>query len=310
MALAREAVREVDGDTWLISDRLFIRRQSKPHETQLSWSDGQGSFYVLSDANTATDPLPPAVPLPATSPIQKVHSAADRTATWRFGEAFLKVKDMDAQEARCTREHVTIAALHARGGWKSFHLPRVLYHALWGNRFVLLITAVRGRTLGSIWPTMDDEMKDRCVNQVVEACKELAQWTGDYIGGVDRRILAEGYLAGRNNDYTNDDLVATSKELGMDCAVPFHFYHCDLGPGNVIVHVNDDRSISIGIIDWEIAGFVPWEWIRTKVRLSAGLDLPWEGDSRLEYRRRVKMKLGELGFPDVVDAWWARWGDR
>ncbi|KAK7906414.1 hypothetical protein PG985_016420 [Apiospora marii] len=64
-------------------------------------SDGQGLFYVLYNATT-TNP-PPALPLPATSPIQKVHSAADRTATWQFGEAFLKVKFMDAQERQCTR---------------------------------------------------------------------------------------------------------------------------------------------------------------------------------------------------------------
>lgn len=310
MALAREAVREVDGDTWLISDRVLIRRQPRLHDTQPSWSDGQGLFYGLSDAITTTDP-PPTVPLPATSPIQKVHSAADRTATWQFGEAFLKVKDMDEQETRCTREHVTLAALHARGAWASFDLPRVLYWALWGKRYVLLTTAVRGQTLGTAWPTMGEEMKEHCVNQVIEACKELAQWTGDHVGGVDGRILADGYLAGRDKDYTNDDLAATSKELGMNCDVPFRFYHCDMGPGNVIVDVkNDGCSISIGIIDWEIAGFVPWEWIRTKVRLSAGLDLPWGDDSRLEYRRRVKVKMGELGFPDVVDAWWAKWGDR
>ncbi|KAK7998894.1 hypothetical protein PG991_014569 [Apiospora marii] len=67
-------------------------------KASLSWSDGQGLFYVLLDATT-TEP-PPALPLPATSPIQKVHSAADRTATWQFGEAFLKMKDMDAPEVR------------------------------------------------------------------------------------------------------------------------------------------------------------------------------------------------------------------
>ncbi|KAK6819449.1 hypothetical protein PG987_015932 [Apiospora arundinis] len=224
---------------------------------------------------------------------QKVHSAADRTATWQFGEAFLKVKDLNEQEARCTREHVTLARLHARGGWTTFDLPRVLYHGLWdNNRYVLLTTAVRGRTFGSWWPSMNEEMKNRCVNRVIEACKERLS----------------GRAGGRS--YTNDDLVAASKEMGMNCYVPFHFYHCDLGPGNILVDVkegdDDGRSISNGIIDWEIAGFVPWEWIMTKFRVSAGLDLPWQGDSRLEYRRRVRLKMGELGFPDVVDAFTAR----
>ncbi|KAK8011625.1 hypothetical protein PG990_010590 [Apiospora arundinis] len=150
MVLAREAVREVVSHSWLISDRLFIRRQSQSHDTQPSWCDGQGAFYVLSDATTTTEPPPSklssySVPLPATSPIQKVHSAADRTATWQFGEAFLKVKDLNEQEARCTREYVTLARSHTRGGWATFNFPRVLYHGLWdNNRYVLLTTAVGG----------------------------------------------------------------------------------------------------------------------------------------------------------------------
>ncbi|KAK8048459.1 hypothetical protein PG994_010189 [Apiospora phragmitis] len=299
MAPAREAVQEIDGDSWLISDRLFIHRQSKPHDTQPSWPDGQGSFYVLS---SATEPPPSSMPLPMTSPIQKVHSAADRTATWQFGEAFLKVKDMNEQETHNTREHVTLTYLHAKGGW-TFDLPRVLHHALWSNRYVLLVTAVRGRTLGSEWPTMDEEMKEYYINRVIEVCRELSHWEADYIGGVDKRTLAESYMAGQDDSYTNDHLMMASKELGMDCSALFHFYHCDLGPGNIIVDVNDR---SIGIIDWEIAGFVPWEWLRTKFRLSSGLDLPWEDESRLEYRRRVGVAMGEQRFPDVVDAYLAR----
>ncbi|KAK7998364.1 malate dehydrogenase [Apiospora arundinis] len=130
-----------------------------------------------------------------------------------------------------------------------FDLPRVLYHGLWdNNRYVLLTTAVGGRTLDSWRPTINEEMKTRCVNRVFEACKELAQRLSGRAGG---------------RSYTNDDLVAASKEMGMNCYVPFHFYHCDLGPGNIIVDVkeddDDDRSISVGIIDWEIAGFVPWD---------------------------------------------------
>ncbi|KAK8050294.1 hypothetical protein PG994_012024 [Apiospora phragmitis] len=238
----------------------------------------------------------------STSPIQKVYSAGDRTATWQFGEAFLKVKDMDEQETHCTREHITLACLHARGGW-TFDLPEVLYHALWSNRFVLLTTAVRGRTLGSEWPTMDEEMKEHCINRVIEICRELAHWTADYIGGLNKRTLADCYLAGQDHSFTNDHLLAASKEMGINCSVPFHLCHCDLGPGNILVDVNDR---SIGIIDWETADFIPWEWIRTKFRLSAGLDLPWRDDSRLEYKRRVGVKMGGLGFPDVVDAISAR----
>ncbi|KAJ6788257.1 hypothetical protein PWT90_02394 [Aphanocladium album] len=42
-----------------------------------------------------------------------------------------------------------------------------------------------------------------------------------------------------------------------------------LGPTSILVDLQDD---TIGIIDWEIAGFLPIEWIRTKFRASSGME--------------------------------------
>jgi len=86
------------------------------------------------------------------------------------------------------------------------------------------------------------------------------------------------------------------------------YYYCDLGPGNIIV---DPLDRSIGIIDWETAGFVPREWIRTKFRISGGMDLPGPADEdyRRGWRRRMQKKLGMEGFPDVVDRWFMWWDD-
>lgn len=54
----------------------------------------------------------------------------------------------------------------------------------------------------------------------------------------------------------------------------FLFYHCDLGPGNILA---DPAKSSIGTADWELAGYVPREWIKTKFNLSSGMDLPVGG---------------------------------
>ena len=45
----------------------------------------------------------------------------------------------------------------------------------------------------------------------------------------------------------------------MDCSI-FSLCHCDLGPGNILV-----AGQSIGIIDWEMAGWWPayWEYIKS-----------------------------------------------
>lgn len=44
-----------------------------------------------------------------------------------------------------------------------------------------------------------------------------------------------------------------ASELGMDCS-DLMLHHCDLGPQNIIVELT---TKTIGIIDWEMAGFVP-----------------------------------------------------
>lgn len=48
------------------------------------------------------------------------------------------------------------------------------------------------------------------------------------------------------------------------------FYHCDLAPVNLLV---DPSTKSIGIIDWELVGYVPKTWVGTKVGRSGGFVL-------------------------------------
>lgn len=57
------------------------------------------------------------------------------------------------------------------------------------------------------------------------------------------------------------------------------FYHCDLGPTNILVDISTG---SLDIIDWELAGYVPIEWVRTKFRISAGMDFNYGN----EYSKR------------------------
>lgn len=83
----------------------------------------------------------------------------------------------------------------------------------------------------------------------------------------------------------------------MNCSI-FYFYHCDLGPGNIIV---DNDAQIVGILDWETAGFVPREWIRTKFCISSGMDLPGDGEKRTDWRRRVQKQLEGEGSPEVAD---------
>ncbi|TKW54916.1 hypothetical protein CTA1_503 [Colletotrichum tanaceti] len=151
-------------------------------------------------------------------------------------------------------------------------------------------------TIDSLWPTLDETTKQRYVKRAVDICKELnAAATGTSISGVDGGVLSELYLEA-DGDCSPQTLRKTSLALGMDCS-RLVFYHCDMGPTNFLF---DPVDHSAGVIDWEMAGFVPLEWVRTKYRVSAGFNLC--GGDQLDYRRRVQACLGEEGFTDVSSA--------
>ena len=293
-----ESIQEINDDSWIIGDRILLsRRWSSPSDS--AWSDSEGSFYVISEAS---NPLPPSRPLSATTHIKKVYDAGEASAVWNIGGAFFKVKLLDPD---ATREHVTLDYLHSKRPL-SFATPDVYYHAEYDNRYYIVLSGLTGYTLTEAWPKLDEAMKQHYVARVANVCKELAVWQANHVSGVDGRHLSETHLSrrGQPEDCSPQNLLANCQHLGMDCST-FVLYHCDLGPGNIIVNLAD---WSIGIIDWEMAGFVPREWIRTKFRVSGGMDLPGsDQELRVDWRRRIQKRLGEEGFADVAERWIVWW---
>lgn len=70
------------------------------------------------------------------------------------------------------------------------------------------------------------------------------------------------------------------------------FYHYDLGPTDLLVNPSTG---SLGIIDWELAGYVPIEWVKTKF------------DSQQEWTSimgmRTLRRTGAAELPSI----WKRW---
>lgn len=292
-----DSIREIDGDSWLIAGKLLLSRQSSSSSDQLSWSDGKGGVFVLSDA---PDSLPDSKPiLRDSADLPLVHAAGDQSAVWRAGEAFIKVRDIRWPNA--TREHVTLEFLKMKRPL-DFHFPEVLYNGEFDGRYYLILTRVPGRTVSEAWPGMDETTRQYHVYRVAEICRKLAEWTGDAICGVDGQQLLEVYLSkGESTDrLAPRQLLQNCLQMSMDIS-SFVFYHCDLGPDNILV---DPAKGSIGIIDWELAGYVPREWVKTKFNLSPGLDFPTGEESRRsDWRRLVARQLAEIGFTDAIDAW-------
>lgn len=292
-----ESIREVDSDLWLIAEKLLLSKHPSPSSEKPSWSDGKGCFFVLSNA---PDPLPETKPLAADSAeLPMVHSAGDQSAVWRAGEAFIKAHDIFWTNA--TREHVTLAFLKARGPL-DFDFPEVVYHGEFDRRYYLILTCVPGRTLSAEWPGMDEAMRQRYVWRVADICAKLAEWKGNAICGVDGQQLLEVYLSrgDSTDEFDHEQLRKNCMQMSMDVS-SLVFCHLDLGPGNVIV---DPANDSIGIIDWELAGYVPREWVKTKFNVSSGMDFPTaDAAERSEWRRLVARRLAVIGFTDAIDGW-------
>jgi hypothetical protein len=152
---------------------------------------------------------------------------------------------------------------------------------------------------------MDDTQRQHYIDRIASICLQLAErWKGDTISGVDGCVLANAMLAKNDNpqSFAPQRLLAHCTKMGMDITKPV-FYHCDLGPTNILVDPANNPC-ALGIIDWETAGYVPREWVRTKFHLSSGMDFP-DGDEsgKSDWRRLVARKLGELGFEEVIDGW-------
>jgi hypothetical protein len=142
------------------------------------------------------------------------------------------------------------------------------------------------------------------MNAVVNVCKEMAQWKGRVFGGVDGKNIPERYLLKplALEDFSSANLQAACEAMGMDC-LNFVFNHADLGPTNIIVE-DKPNSGKVGIVDFEIAGYFPRSWIRTKFQISSGMDLSRSvADDPYWWRVEVQKALGANGFDDVRKAW-------
>lgn len=282
-------IRQVDGNTWLIGGVTLSR--SPNWSDTATWNDeSDGASYTVAHI-----PLPPPQELvPLDSPhIKLAHSVANRSFVWAIGQhAFCKVKRL---EPNITLEWTTLEYVKSKG--PRFEVPEVLFHLEDNSWSYLFLRRLPGRTLDSAWPTLSDTWRSYYMDTVVNACQEMAKWEGPQLAGVDGKNIPEYYLKRPENSEFN--LGDACKSLGL-YGGPFVFYHADLGPGNIIVK-DEPQEGTIGIIDYEIAGFLPRGWILTKFRVSSGMDLSYADDPK-DFRREVARRLRLHGYEDYTEA--------
>ncbi|OBT47676.1 hypothetical protein VE00_02181 [Pseudogymnoascus sp. WSF 3629] len=296
-----KSLKQINLDTWLI-DGLVLHRSPYLSDAATWNDDVDNSSYTLTEATTST----PSATAPLDSPyIKLVHDVGDASAVWSIGnKALCKVRYI---EEGVTPESVTLNFV--RDQQPSFETPRVLHHAFGKDRSYLFLERVPGQTLDAAWPSLNEYWRRHYVKAVADICREMAEWKGLKFGGVDGQNIPEAYLlkSSAPEDFSSANLQAACEAMGMDCT-DFVFNHADLGPTNIIVE-DEPNSGKVGIIDFEIAGYFPRSWIRTKFRISSGMDLsPLADDNPHWWRSEVQRALGANGFDDVVKAWeeWQR----
>lgn len=298
-----DSIRKVAKHSWLIANTLLLTHYPSPDNIppdQTCWSDSNGGHFALSPA---PGPLPDSKPLAEDSfSISRVHAVDNQAAVWRAGEAFIKAHYIDYPDV--TREHVTLQFLKDKEP-QGFEFPNVLHHFETNSRYFLIVSRVPGQLLHEAWPSMDDTLRQHYIRKVADVCDRLTAWKGNTISGVDGHQLLERYFLKGNSKMADnlapEQLMKNCAEMSMDVST-LVFYHCGLGPTNLLVDVSTG---SLGIIDWELAGYVPIEWVRTKFRISGGMDFDYgDEDSKKDWRRKVAQHLEKMGYSDVVDAWW------
>ncbi|KAL9084082.1 MAG: hypothetical protein Q9165_008219 [Trypethelium subeluteriae] len=287
-----KSLKQIDLNTWLIGN--FVLHRSLKQSSTATWNDIDGSSYTLTEAPS---PPPPTV-APNGPHTALVHEAGDASAVWSIGHvAFCKVRYI---EEGVTPESITLNFV--RDQQPSFETPEVFHHAFDKDRSYLIIQRLIGRTLDFVWPSLSEYWKRFYVNAVVEICKEMAEWKGVALGGVDGQRIPEYYLVTPSGSDDFGSIEVGCKALGMDVSQVV-FSHADLGPTNIVV---EDIPIlgKIGIIDFEISGFLPKGWVRTKFRISSGMDLSAVASADPTWwRAEVQKALGLAGFADYSDAW-------
>ncbi|KAI1955818.1 hypothetical protein LOZ58_006629 [Ophidiomyces ophidiicola] len=302
----RETIRQVSESSWLVGDLLLQR--SPGLSISATWNDpAANAHYTLTDA-----PSPPPVStlLPADSQfISKIYDAGDATAVFAIEHCIvLKIKCYDPN---FTSEVTTLDFVRRQN--RRFVVPDVIHYVdQWnGDRMIVFYQRLPGRTLSDAWPTLDDHWRSHYTLEIARICKNLARLKSDKLAGVDGRKLLEYYFANTGvvsptpDCFTPDRLLQSCQDAGIDCS-SLVFYHGDLGPGNIIVEI-EPKLGHVGIIDWEVAGYFPRGWVRTKFHLSPGMDFENESiEDPHFWRKEVARLLAEQGFESYAEEW-LRW---
>ena len=299
----RDSVKQIDASSWLIGSRHILHRVQGPPEGTYLWANpSNSSHYTLSAAPV---PQPDTSPLAHDGHARQVHDAGDTSAVFSFNDEIIIKIRLATDETR--REPETLAFLAQQQQHLSFDIPTVLFHTEDAGKTYLIEPFIPGQRLNEAWWAMTEAEKQHVVTRVSQICADTSAFMSRSMTASDGNWMNP--LQETRDDRGIETIQRQCEALGMDCSV-FVLAHNDLGPTNIIV----DDGDRVTVIDWEMAGYVPREWVRTKFAVCGVLGVErvhrepgGEGPVRVErsgeYPVRVERRLGEMGFPEVTEAY-------
>lgn len=329
-----DCIREVNDHTWIVAGRILIKHHTREDgkvrgpgipwwpDNKFNWPDWSGSkgYYTLDDAPETPPHSEPLRPNKFIKIIEINDGPNTRVIYWIGGAIFKATVARPNKFVNPTPEHTTLKWLEqenvsARAGVR---IPRLIKQYEFDGWSYMFIERLPYRTLRSAWPGMTEAEEEASVRTIANICWNLAeqfkingrqQSTTNQGGGEGAAIGPRGVDYGQAPDpflrpherripCTPEAQRMTCEAMGMDCS-NLVFAHNDLHGGNVMV---DEENMVHGFVDWENAGYVPREWIRTKCQVSAAYKRTGSGD----YASRLDEALKRLGFPEAT-AGYLKW---
>lgn len=187
-------------------------------------------------------------------------------------------------------------------------VPIVLEHYVdqQAGRSYTLLSYVPGEDSDEAWKELNEGQQKKVLNQIAEHIHTLAKLSSDRLSNAEEGLVWEPYLC-LGSAEAHDLYPEKSKEWEAIWGAEqneFVLYHADLGPGNIKVEIQMTEAKVVGILYWEIAGYLPKAWVATKAAIGSGLDFDWDGaPGEQTWRAGLLQALVNMGYKKFGLKW-------
>ncbi|KND88703.1 hypothetical protein TOPH_06604 [Tolypocladium ophioglossoides CBS 100239] len=308
------SVTRINPHRWILGSSIICETiknpEAKPVNAIIDWQAGGNTFYLQK--RTAND-LPD-----GDTEIGRIHVGGTSAAVWCLGEntfckahAWCKGLELEANTIRFVREKASeVPVPEVIYSWIDYDL----------NRTFLVTKRVRGQPLERMWPQLSSPQRTRIAHDIARFCVILAANTSSRFetvtgcGVYEPRLMERAppshpkWLPAILGPFSLEGIqahiasISTEPPPGIDS--PFHFFHADLGPTNIMI--SDDGNLVTGIIDWEIAAYFPRFWVATKPAYAGAFWLECETDDPKLWGQLPGQALDASGYrrQDVIFRRW------